>query len=691
MKTMKINKPSLLACAVVLGLSACSPKQENTTDTSVAVQQTKAQPISGVNTEYFDEAVKAQDNFYLHVNGKWLATTEIPGEYSNYGTFTKLAKDAQVNLRSIIERSAKLKNPSADEQKLGDFYNSYMDTETINALGVKPIEPFLSQIDAVSNPEQLAAVMAELTTKGMSMPLQWYIYVNAKESSQYITYMGQGTLGLPDRDYYLKDDEKYQQFRADYKAYIAELFTLAGKKGGAEFAEAIVALETKLAEAQWSRVDRRDASKTYNLYHASDLPKLFGDLSWEAYANGSSLNKVTQVVVQQPSYIEALGKIAGETDINTWKAYLQFLTIDEYANILSEDFEKAQFAFRSNKLNGIQEQKPRWKRAVLSSDEILGEVLGKIYVAEHFKPEAKKRMKDLVNNLIKAYDISIRELDWMSEETKKRALEKLSKFKPKIGYPDVWKDYSDLAIRSDDLVGNYVRYSEWYYAEMLSRLGQPIDTNEWHMTPQTVNAYYNPVMNEIVFPAAILQPPFFNLEADDAVNYGAIGAVIGHEIGHGFDDQGSKYDGDGNLKNWWTDADRKAFEERSAALVEQYNQFKPFEDAAVNGQFTLGENIGDLGGLSIAFRAYQLSLQGKPSPELDGFTGEQRVFLGWSQIWRRKYREENLRQRLLTDPHSPSEYRVIGILPNIPEFYSAFDVKPGHKMYLPEEQRVKIW
>lgn len=691
MKTMKINKPSLLACAVVLGLSACSPKQENTTDTSVAVQQTKAQPISGVNTEYFDEAVKAQDNFYLHVNGKWLATTEIPGEYSNYGTFTKLAKDAQVNLRSIIERSAKLKNPSADEQKLGDFYNSYMDTETINALGVKPIEPFLSQIDAVSNPEQLAAVMAELTTKGMSMPLQWYIYVNAKESSQYITYMGQGTLGLPDRDYYLKDDEKYQQFRADYKAYIAELFTLAGKKGGAEFAEAIVALETKLAEAQWSRVDRRDASKTYNLYHASDLSKLFGDLSWEAYANGSSLNKVTQVVVQQPSYIEALGKIAGETDINTWKAYLQFLTIDEYANILSEDFEKAQFAFRSNKLNGIQEQKPRWKRAVLSSDEILGEVLGKIYVAEHFKPEAKKRMKDLVNNLIKAYDISIRELDWMSEETKKRALEKLSKFKPKIGYPDVWKDYSDLAIRSDDLVGNYVRYSEWYYAEMLSRLGQPIDTNEWHMTPQTVNAYYNPVMNEIVFPAAILQPPFFNLEADDAVNYGAIGAVIGHEIGHGFDDQGSKYDGDGNLKNWWTDADRKAFEERSAALVEQYNQFKPFEDAAVNGQFTLGENIGDLGGLSIAFRAYQLSLQGKPSPELDGFTGEQRVFLGWSQIWRRKYREENLRQRLLTDPHSPSEYRVIGILPNIPEFYSAFDVKPGHKMYLPEEQRVKIW
>lgn len=686
-----INKPSLIACAVILGLSACSPKQEAATETSVAVQTLKAPPVSGIDIEYFDKSVKAQDNFYLHVNGKWLETTKIPGEYSNYGTFTKLAKDAQVNLRAIIKRSSTLANPSQDEKKLGDFYNSYMDTETINRLGISPIAPFLAEVDAITNTEQLSAAIAKLSVSGATMPIEWYIYVNAKESSQYITYMGQGSLGLPDRDYFLKDEEKYQKIREQYKAYIAELFTLAGKKGGQQYAEDIVALETKLAQAQWSRVDRRDASKTYNLYHTSDLPKLFGNLSWEAYANASSLHKVTQVVVQQPSYIETVGKIAGETPLDTWKAYLQFLTIDGFSNLLSEDFEKAHFAFRSEKLNGIEEQKPRWKRAVDSSDQILGEVLGKIYVAEHFKPEAKKRMRDLVDNLIKAYDISIRELDWMSEKTKLRALEKLNKFKPKIGYPDEWKDYSDLAIRNDDLVGNYVRYSEWYYAEMLSRLGQPIDTTEWHMTPQTVNAYYNPVMNEIVFPAAILQPPFFNLEADDAVNYGAIGAVIGHEIGHGFDDQGSKYDGDGNLKNWWTDADRKAFEERSTALVEQYNQFKPFDDASVNGQFTLGENIGDLGGLSIAFRAYQLSLQGKPSPELDGFTGEQRVFLGWSQIWRRKYREENLRKRLLTDPHSPSEYRVIGILPNVPEFYSAFDVKPEHKMYLPEEKRVKIW
>lgn len=691
MKTMMINKPSLLACAVVLGLSACSPQQNTVNSSTIAAQTQKASLVSGIDTQYFDTSVKAQDNFYLHVNGKWLETTEIPGEYSNYGTFTKLAKDAQVSLRTIIERSAKLAKPNADEQKLGDFYSSYMDTETINALGLKPIEPYLSQIESVTDTAQLSAVMAKLGIVGVSVPLEWYVYVNAKESSQYITYMGQGRLGLPDRDYFLKDDEKYQQFRADYKTYIAKVFSLAGKKGGEEYANAIVELETKLAEAQWSRVERRDASKTYNLYHTSDLPKLFGGLSWEAYANATKLNDVTQIVIEQPSYVEALGNIAKATPLDTWKAYLQFLTMDGFANLLSEDFEKAKFAFRSQKLNGIQEQQPRWKRAVDASDQILGEILGKIYVAEHFKPEAKKRMKDLVSNLIKAYDISIRELDWMSEETKKRALEKLSKFKPKIGYPDEWKDYSELAIRKDDLVGNYVRYSEWYYAEMLSRLGKPIDTNEWHMTPQTVNAYYNPVMNEIVFPAAILQPPFFNLEADDAVNYGAIGAVIGHEIGHGFDDQGSKYDGDGNLKNWWTDADRKAFEERSAALVEQYNQFKPFDDANVNGQFTLGENIGDLGGLSIAFRAYQLSLQGKPSPELDGFTGEQRVFLGWSQIWRRKYREENLRKRLLTDPHSPSEYRVIGILPNVPEFYSAFDVKPEHKMYLPEEKRVKIW
>ncbi|MEM7151181.1 MAG: M13-type metalloendopeptidase, partial [Pseudomonadota bacterium] len=397
------------------------------------------------------------------------------------------------------------------------------------------------------------------------------------------------------------------------------------------------------------------------------------------------------LIVRQPSYFEKFADIFKNTDLTVWQNYLKFHFVSNYAQLLNKDLVDLKFNFYSTTLRGVEEQAPLWKQAVDASNSVLGEILGKVYVKENFPPEAKARMEELVDNVIKGYSVAIENLEWMSPETKVAAQEKLDKFTPKIGYPDKWKDYSDLVINPDELVGNYIRYSEWAYADMIAKLGKPVDRSEWHMTPQTVNAYYNPVNNEIVFPAAILQPPFFNLEADDAVNYGAIGAVIGHELGHGFDDQGAKYDGDGNLRNWWSESDLKQFEQRSAALVAQYNQYKPFEDASVNGELTLGENIGDLGGLTVAYKAYQLSLGDSKAPIIEGYTGDQRFFMGWSQIWRRKYRDEALRNRLMTDSHSPSHYRVIGILSNMPEFYQAFDVKEGDKMYIKPEDRVKIW
>ncbi|HET9680243.1 MAG TPA: M13-type metalloendopeptidase, partial [Gammaproteobacteria bacterium] len=537
----------------------------------------------------------------------------------------------------------------------------------------------------------LVKVMAHLSRIGVGNPFGGYVGADAKNSDQYILYLYQSGLGLPDRDYYLSDAKKFQELRAAYQAHIEKMFRLAGWENPAQAAENIVALETRFAKNHWTRVESRNATKTYNKYSLQELEKLAPAFDWETYFAELGAPQLGQVVVSQPSYFDAFGKAWQDVPLETWKTWYKWNLLNNYASYLSEDFVKADFAFYGTTLSGVPELRPRWKRGVSLVENSLGMAVGKIYVDKYFPPEAKARMEDLVANLIKAYRISIKELDWMSEETKQKALVKLSKFTPKIGYPKNWRSYEDLTIKADDLVGNVMRSNAFATDYQLDKLGGPVDPTEWHMTPQTVNAYYNPVMNEIVFPAAILQPPFFNLEAAPAVNYGGIGAVIGHEIGHGFDDQGSKYDGEGNLNNWWTDADRAQFEKRAQKLIEQYNQYCPLENYCVNGALTIGENIGDLGGLSIAYEAWKLSRNGEPAPVIDGLTGKQRFFMGWAQVWARKYRKEELINRLKTDPHAPSEFRANGVVSNMPAFYKAFNVQPGDGMYIPPEERVKIW
>ncbi|KDC52165.1 M13 family metallopeptidase [Pseudoalteromonas fuliginea] len=691
-----MNKVTMAAAsiALALGLVGCGEKQQETkvTDTPVVTAPAEKPLELGIELANMDSSVRAQDDFYYHVNGQWLAKTEIPGDKSNYGSFSQLYDESQKAMKIALESAAanKAAKKGSDEYKIGAFYKSYMNKNARNELGITPLQPSLDTIDSVKSKADLVGLMAKIQKQGGTLPFGWFVNNDAKNSSEYALYLSQSGLGLPDRDYYLKDDEKFTKIRASYEQYITDVLAKSGVKNAAEAAKSVLAFEKTLADAQWSRVQSRDATKSYNKMTVAVASKLMGDLDLAAFFKDAGVS-TSDIIVRQPSYLEALATIYKDTDLATWKNYLKFHFVSGYAELLSEDLVNLNFDFYSTTLRGVKEQAPLWKQAVDASNSVLGEILGKVYVKDNFPPEAKARMEELVDNVIKGYGVAIENLEWMSPETKLAAKEKLDKFTPKIGYPDTWKDYSELEINSDELVGNYIRYSEWAYADMIAKLGKPVDRSEWHMTPQTVNAYYNPVNNEIVFPAAILQPPFFNLEADDAVNYGAIGAVIGHELGHGFDDQGAKYDGDGNLRNWWSETDLKQFEERTAALVAQYNEYKPFEDASVNGELTLGENIGDLGGLTVAHKAYMLSLGDKKAPVIDGYTGDQRFFMGWSQIWRRNYRDEELRNRLLTDPHSPSHYRVIGILSNMPEFYEAFDVKEGDKMYIKPEDRVKIW
>ncbi|WP_199609618.1 M13 family metallopeptidase [Flocculibacter collagenilyticus] len=680
--------------ALALGLAACSPQNSETaSSTKSEVAESKQQLISGVELENFDKSVNPADDFYTYVNGKWLERTEIPADRSNYGSFSKLYDDSQNAMKKLIEEAAANKNatPGSNEQKLGDFYKAYMDTELAEELKLAPIKPDLTLIKSINTRDDYVAAMAYLQKKGVTTPFGWYVNNDAKNSKEYAVYTYQSGTALPDRDYYLENAEKFEKIRKEYIIYVTDMLKAAGHEHAEKAAQSVFEFEKKLAENHWTRVQSRDATKRYNKYSAADLNKAMGEFPWDKYAEQVGLASAESIIVSQPSYFEAFGELFANTDIQTLKDYMMFHTIDGAASLLHKELVDRHFAFHSTVLSGVAEQKPRWKKAVDSANGVIGEILGQLYVKEYFKPEAKERMEEMVDNLIKAYGIAIDELEWMSEETKKAAKVKLSKFTPKIGYPDKWKDYSDLDIKADDLVGNFTRFSEWTYQDMASKIGKPVDRSEWHMTPQTVNAYFNPVNNEIVFPAAILQPPFFNLEADDAVNYGGIGAVIGHELGHGFDDQGAKYNGDGNLVNWWTEQDLKEFQTRGAKLASQYAAYAPFEDASVNGELTLGENIGDLGGLTVALKAYELSLDGKKAPVMDGFTGTQRFFIGWSQVWRRKYRDEELRRRLMTDPHSPSQYRVIGIVASMPEFYQAFDVKEGDAMYIAPEDRVKIW
>jgi putative endopeptidase len=663
----------------------------------IACSEREATPVSkplvsGIELANFDKSVRPQDDFYRYVNGNWLKTAKIPGDKAEYGAFNKLIDESEAHLRSIIEESAGKPQEarSGDEQKVGDLYASFMNEKKLNDLGLKPLDGELARIDAVETKDQISSLMADLGRINVTTPIGTYVNQDDRDPSQYIVFLFQSGLGLPDRDYYLLDDPKFQQIREQYVAHIEKMLGFAGERSAATDARAIMTLETALARKQWTRVESRDADKTYNKYEIGRLRTLSPAFNWETYVRDTGITSPA-VIVAQPTAFTGFGEQLFKTPVPVWRSYFKWHLISAYAPYLPGVFVDEDFAFYGRTLQGIQELRPRWKRAVEAEERALGESLGKIYVAKYFPPEAKMRMESLVKNLLTAYEQSIQALDWMTDDTKKQALAKLRKFVPKIGYPAKWRDYSTLAISPDDLAGNMIRAAEFESRYQLGKLGKPIDRNEWQMTPQTVNAYYNSGLNEIVFPAAILQPPFFNLGADEAVNYGAIGAGIGHEIGHGFDDQGSKYDGDGALKSWWTEGDRRKFEERTKALIEQYNQYEPIKGYKVNGALTIGENIGDLGGATIAYKAYRIALKGQQAPAMDGFTGDQRFFIGFAQIWSVLRRDELIVERLKTDPHSPPEFRLKGAIVNVPEFYTAFDVKPGDAMFLPPEKRVKIW
>jgi putative endopeptidase len=655
--------------------------------------------VSGVDMQYADHSVRAQDDLYRYLNGKWLDSVQLPSDKGSYGSFTYIDDTTQEQLRGIVESLAQAGgagngtvNADADVRKITDLYASFMDETRLDALGLKPLQGELAAIDAISDKSEIPALIAHLNRIGAGAPYDFDVNQDARNSLQYAVVIHQSGLGMPDRDYYLKDDAKLKDVRAKYLAYVGKMLGMAGDAQAAADAAAILDLETALARVQWTRVDNRDPVKTYNKTAIADLPKLMPVYDWQRYVRSSDIKgKVDSVIISQPSYFSALDQLMTTTPLPVWKAYFKWHVLSAAAPYLSKPFVDERFAFNGTVLSGIPENRQRWKRGIALLDGAMGEALGKRYVEKYFPPQNKARMEALVRNLLDAYRRDIDTLDWMGPDTKKGAQAKLAKLVTKIGYPNTWRDYGTLQISRDDLWGNVVRASEFEYRRNLDKLGKPVDRNEWHMTPQTVNAYYNPPMNEIVFPAAILQPPFFNVLADDAVNYGGIGGVIGHEISHGFDDKGSQYDADGNLHDWFTQADHDKFAVKTRALVAQYNAYEPVPGFHVNGELTLGENIADNSGLTIAYKAYHLSLAGKTPSVIDGLSGDERLYLGWVQVWRGKVREAEAIQRIKTDPHSPPAVRGTAPVVNQEGFYAAFGVKEGDKMYLPPERRVDIW
>ncbi len=653
-----------------------------------------------LDTSAFDRNVRVQDDLFEHVNGTWLKSTEIPADKSNYGSFIQLDDLSRERIRDLVQEVAKHRaEKGSDSQKVGDFYRSYMDLQAIAAAGIEPLKSDFEKIEGLKTHEEVFEHFGYLQTIGVSTPSGFFVSQDAKDSSRYICQLIQSGLTLPDRDYYLKqDDEKSAMIRIAMVGYIATAFRACGLSDGKQAAQQILALETKLADAQLPRVVLRDAEKRYNPSTVKKLARTTPNLPWGRFLKVVMGQAIEEVNVNTPPYFETFNEIFATTPLPVWKSYLKFQVIDAFAPIMTEDLVQAHFDLHSKAVAGIEEQLPRWKRAVNAISGggagdfgALGDVVGRLYVAKHFPPEAKAEMDLLVQNLLQAFGNSIDDLKWMTSATKKRAQEKLSKINTKIGYTNKWRDYSKLAVVPDDLFANVVNSRQVEFRRMTDRFGKPVDREQWGMTPQTVNAYYNPALNEIVFPAAILQSPFFSKDAEKPLNYGGIGAVIGHEISHAFDDQGSKYDGDGNLNNWWSDQDRAAFKELTTRLVEQYASYQPLDGKHVNGNLTLGENIADLSGLSIAHKAYRLSLNGKEPVKVAGWTGDQLFFVGWSRVWRRKYRDAEMVRRLLTDPHSPSQYRANGPVSNIKAFYAAFDLKKGDRLYKPVEERIEIW
>lgn len=697
-------KYSLIAAMVAasLGLAGCGqPEQANAQE----VEQTKKQNSEttaqnngkpelgsfGVDLSARDESVDPGDDFFRYASGNWYDNFELPADKVRYGAFSKLYDRSQEQVKTIIDDIMARDDLNAEEQMVHDFYKAYMDTDAINKKGLKPISDVMSKIDNLENRQQLTELFGSAWLYGNASPLYAGLWYNRLDPNEYQVTVGVGGLGLPDRDYYLGDQERFAEIRKAYLAHVEEMLTLANEDNAAEKAQQILDLETKIAEIQWPREKLRDRELTLNQIDREKLSDEYSDFDWDAFFKSSGL-KVPELNMTTPEPIRNVIKIVNDTDLDIWKSYLTYHTVSNNANLLSEDVFMSNFNFYGKTLNGQQEPRPRWKRALsqMSGTESLGFAIGKIYVDKYFPESSKEQMKELVENLRAALKKRIENLDWMGEDTKEAAKEKLAAFRPKIGYPDEWVDLDGVKISDNELVQNVRNLREFFQQRDVEKELEPTDRERWGMTPQTVNAYYNSSFNEIVFPAAILQPPFFDPNADPAVNYGAIGAVIGHEMGHGFDDQGSKSDAKGIQRNWWTEEDLKAFNDKVDQLDEQYSKYEPIEGNKVNGRLTLGENIGDVGGLSMAYEAYKISLDGKEAPVIDGLTGDQRFFLAWAQVWREKRTEQSLMNQLRSDPHAPARYRTMAPR-NLDAWYKAFDVTPEDELYLPKEERVQIW
>ncbi len=659
---------------------------------TIVERMTDVAGTTGIRTDELDPDVSPKDDLYRHVNGKWIAATPIPDDKARYGSFTVLAEAAEAAVRTIVERS-QLAPVGTEERKVGDLYTAFTDEVALEALGTGPIEPLLAEIAAIETTADVVRMVGRFERLGLPSFIQLFVDNDPGDPDSYVVFLEQSGLGLPDESYYR--EERFADIREKYREFVAAMFPLAGFEAGAERTEHVVALETALAATHWDNVATRDSQKTYNKLPWAEVaalaPGVDLQLWWQAI--GAPVGAFETVVVREPSFLTGLSELLRDRPLTVWKDWLAWQVIRGSAPYLTSAFSATSFSFYGTALTGAPKQRERWKRGVSLVEGAMGEAVGRIYVAEHFDETSKVTMDDLVANLVEAYRQSITALDWMTDETRARALEKLDKFTPKIGYPVKWRDYSALPVAPDDLLGNVRAVASFQVDRELGKIGTPIDRDEWFMTPQTINAYYNPGFNEIVFPAAILQFPFFDASRDAAANYGAIGAVIGHEIGHGFDDQGSQYDGDGRLQNWWTEADRQAFEERTKALIAQYDALVPTEvpDGHVNGALTIGENIGDLGGLSIAWKAYLISLGGQEPPVIDGLTGAERFFLSWAQAWQMAIRPEEAARLLTIDPHSPTEFRCNQVVKNIDVFYDTFGVTEQDAMYLDPAERVAIW
>jgi len=673
------RRPWLRGVAVAAALVAATP----------LAAQVKA---LGIDTTGFDRSVRPQDDFYQYVNGGWLKTVQIPADRTGWGFSAMLADKAETTIRQVLDEAVASRGaaPGSDMQKLGDLYASFMDSARIEQQGITPLQADLARIRAIRGRADYPAAFVAALEAGVPTPVAIGVRQDAKQSDRYALYVAGGGLGLPDRDYYLLPDARLQAARDAYVTYMETLLRLAGQTDPAGTARRVLAFETQLATRQWDRVRSRNRDLTYNKKTIAELRQLAPGFDWDGYLRAAGVN-VADVIVPTPSYFAGMDSVLAATPVDDVKAYMTVRLLDDAAPYLSTPFVNASYQFRGRVLSGQQAQRDRWKRGVALVNGGLGMMLGKAYVDRTFPAENKAAMQRLVQNLMTAFGQGIDQLEWMSPETKAQAHDKLSHITVKIGYPDQWQDYSALQVRRGDLIGNVRAVAQYQWNRNIRRLGQPVDRAEWGMTPQTVNAYYSSANNEIVFPAAILQPPYFDPRADDAVNYGGIVAVIGHEVSHAFDDQGRKSDGAGNLRDWWTAADAAAFQQRTDALAAQYDAYTPLEGMHVNGKLTLGENIGDLSGLAVAYRAYHNSLNGHEAPVIGGFTGDQRFFLGWAQVWRRIARDEALRNQILTDPHSPAQFRGNGPLVNNDAFYRAFGVKEGDRMYRPSEQRVRIW